>query len=584
MKSLITLLRNMKVRHKIIMIYMAVGLVPLLAVGVIAYTNINKLVTQRELENYHNVLSLTVTAMDSDIKVYNNLSNYIAYNETIADIVSSDYNNDYDFYKKLTSTLDPMITSATNFHTDINRVTIYTRKDIVAHGTTLMPITTIQNESWYKKALASDTPYWVVDSKNKTVLNVRRMPALERKNRVGILVIQLDYNQLFKRFSVLGKYNYGVYVGAEGQAIYHYDGMINPQDELGFKSAIADAKKNNSRVIKATSSETAWNVYFYRSTMSLTRAHMQKDFVFLGTILLIMVFVSILSLRWTSKFIVDRIEALTRNAKAIQNGKLEVDVTSEDKDEIGTLIRAFGQMVERIKFLIEEVFESKLNEKNYEMRALQQQINPHFLYNTLSMINFMALESGQNDISKITLSLSDFYRTALNKGNNTCSLGDELKNMNAYLDIQQMMHDYEFELDVLIDDELKDYETPNLILQPIVENAIGHGIDLLEDRKGVLRVYAASTDDEIYIMVEDNGVGMDEETMEKMLSQNSKGYGMRNVNQRIKLLYGEAYGLHIESVIGQGTVVTIRLPKRKFVKKNPSQVDSFQYRKIFTKL
>ena len=570
MKRLRTMIGDMKVRHKIILIYLVVGLIPLIVVALIAYGNINNLVTQRELENYRNVLSLTVTSMDSDIKVYNNLSNYIAYNETIADIVSSDYSNDYDFYKKLTTTLDPMITSVSNFHTDINRVTIYTRKDIVAHSTTLMPITEIQHKSWYKKALKSDMPYWVVNTKEHTILNVRLMPTLERKNKLGILVIQLDYDQLFKRFEKLDKYNYGVYVGNEGKVIYAYDNMINDQDQLTFQKAQKLAQSNTQKVITDTSSETPWKVYFYHSSMSLIRAHMQKDFLFLVTILLIMVFVSIMALRGTSKFIVDRIEALTRNAKAIQDGKLEVDVTSEDKDEIGTLIRAFGQTVERIKFLIEEVYESKLNEKNYEMRALQQQINPHFLYNTLSMINFMALESGQNDISKITLSLSDFYRTALNKGNNTCSLGDELKNMNAYLDIQQMMHDYEFELDVLVDDELKDYETPNLILQPIVENAIGHGIDLLEDRKGILSVYATSTDDEIYIMVKDNGVGMDEETMEKMLSQNSKGYGMRNVHQRIKLLYGEDYGLHIESIIGQGTVVTIRLPKRKFVKKNPS--------------
>ena len=143
MKRLRTIIGDMKVRHKIILIYLAVGLIPLIVVALIAYGNINNLVTQRELENYRNVLSLTVTSMDSDIKVYNNLSNYIAYNETIADIVSSDYSNNYDFYKKLTSTLDPMITSATNFHTDIDRVTIYTRKDIVAHGTTLMPITAI---------------------------------------------------------------------------------------------------------------------------------------------------------------------------------------------------------------------------------------------------------------------------------------------------------------------------------------------------------------------------------------------------------------------------------------------------------
>ncbi|WP_173437666.1 sensor histidine kinase, partial [Sharpea azabuensis] len=239
-------------------------------------------------------------------------------------------------------------------------------------------------------------------------------------------------------------------------------------------------------------------------------------------------------------------------------------------DEIGQLITGFGHMINRIKFLIEEVYESKLAQKNYEMRALQQQINPHFLYNTLSMINFMAIESGQNDISKITLALSDFYRTALNKGHNTTSLADELKNMNAYLDIQQMMHDYEFDLDIEIDDDIMDYETPNLILQPIVENAIGHGIDLLEDRKGVLKVYATVDEENVYIMVEDNGVGMDQETINTMLSQNSKGYGMRNVNQRIKLLYGEEYGLHIESIVGQGSVVIIRLPKRKY-EKRPDQ-------------
>ena len=200
------------------------------------------------------------------------------------------------------------------------------------------------------------------------------------------------------------------------------------------------------------------------------------------------------------------------------------------------------------------------------MRALQQQINPHFLYNTLSMINFMAIETGQNDISRITLSLSDFYRTSLNKGRNTCSLADEIKNMNAYLDIQMMMHDYDFDLDIQIEDEIMECETPNLILQPIVENAIGHGIDLLEDRKGIIKIYATTTENHVYIMVEDNGVGMDEATIDKMLAKNSKGYGMRNVNERIKLIYGPEYHLHIESVVGQGTVITIKLPKKIYQK------------------
>ena len=102
-------------------------------------------------------------------------------------------------------------------------------------------------------------------------------------------------------------------------------------------------------------------------------------------------------------------------------------------------------------------------------------------------------------------------------------------------------------------------------MQPIVENSIKHGIDLIEDdRRGIIKVYATKEDDQIYIMVEDNGVGMDQETFEIMLSQNSKGYGMRNVNERIKLYYGEQYGVYIESVINEGTVITVKIPERKY--------------------
>lgn len=571
MNKIKTLFRDMKVRKKIIVIYVFVELLPLVLIVAVAYTNIAHLVTQREIENYQNVLDMAVSNVDSDVKVYNNLSNYISYNDTIAQIVNTNYGNDYDAYEQLTTTLDPMISSVTNFHTDVKQVTIYTKNATIAHGTTWLPLKEIQKKSWYKSALSSDTPRWIIDQKQKTVLNVRRMPTLERQNQVGILVITLDYNDLFKSFDELEKYNYGIYVADEHGVIYSHDNILDDQDLLSFKEVKKLSKQKNNRVLMATSKEAGWKVYFYRSRLSLTSAHMERDVLFLIFALGIVVILSLIAMHWMSKYLVDRIEALTKNAESIQEENLEVTVKSNDHDEIGTLIRSFGTMVEKIKFLIGEVYEAKLNQKNYEMRALQQQINPHFLYNTLSMINFMAIESGQNDISKITLSLSDFYRTALNKGSNICSIADELKNMNAYLDIQQMMHDYEFEVDITVDDEIKGYETPNLILQPIVENAIGHGIDLLEDRKGVLSVYATATEDEVYIMVEDNGVGMDEETKEHMLSQNSKGYGMRNVNQRIKLLYGEEYGLHIESVVGEGTVVTIRLPKRKFVKRDPQR-------------
>lgn len=220
-------------------------------------------------------------------------------------------------------------------------------------------------------------------------------------------------------------------------------------------------------------------------------------------------------------------------------------------------------MLIRIKQLIEEVYESKIKQKEYEMRALQAQINPHFLYNSLSLINWIALEQNSEEISKITLAMSSFYRTALNKGNNILSLKDEIENMKSYLQIQLIMHDYEFDTEIQVEEGLEDYIVLNLILQPMVENAIDHGIDLKIDGRGKLIVTAKSDGDDILIVVEDNGIGMEQKIIDTILTQQSKGYGLRNVNERIKLYYGQQYHLTIESQLGVGTKIITRIPKQK---------------------
>ena len=139
--------------------------------------------------------------------------------------------------------------------------------------------------------------------------------------------------------------------------------------------------------------------------------------------------------------------------------------------------------------------------------------------------------------------------------------------MKAYLDIQLMMHDNNFDIQCDVDDDILECETLNLILQPIVENSIKHGIDLIEtDKRGLIKIYATKNDGVIYVMIEDNGVGMNQNTIDIMLSQNSKGYGMRNVNERIKLYYGEEYGIYIESVMNEGTIITVKIPEKEFSK------------------
>ena len=244
----------------------------------------------------------------------------------------------------------------------------------------------------------------------------------------------------------------------------------------------------------------------------------------------------------------------------VKKGNLEVTVASDAQDEIGELIRGFGNMVEYIKTLIEEVYEGRISLKEYEMKALQAQINPHFLYNSLSLINWKAIEADEKDISKITLALSKFYRTALNKGNNVLPLEDEISNVKSYLDIQLMMHDYEFDVEIDIDESMYFYDTPNLILQPLIENAIDHGIDLKTEGRGKITIRGWQDENNMYLSVEDNGAGMEEAVANAILTRKSKGYGVRNVNDRIRLIYGPEYGLTIESKVGQGTKITIRFP------------------------
>ena len=158
MNKFVQFFRNMKVRYKIIMIYFVFGLFPLIFIGTLFFSQIKDSVIKQVQTSTSNTIELATSSLDSNIKVYNNLSDYLAYNETVANIVSNDTNDQFDFYKELDKTLDPMLLSVANFHTDLEQVTIYARDDIVQHGSTLAPITQIENESWFKKASQSDTP------------------------------------------------------------------------------------------------------------------------------------------------------------------------------------------------------------------------------------------------------------------------------------------------------------------------------------------------------------------------------------------------------------------------------------------
>nr|WP_269846978.1 histidine kinase [Paenibacillus sonchi] len=254
------------------------------------------------------------------------------------------------------------------------------------------------------------------------------------------------------------------------------------------------------------------------------------------------------------------IHRLHKNMKLIGEGNLEIKVFSDSKDEIGDLIRGFGSMLGRTKTLIDTVYVGEIARKEYEMKALQAQINPHFLYNSLSLINWRAIRIHATDISEMAQLLSTFYRTTLNKGENLILVSDEILNVQSYINIQLIMHSNSFGIDYQIDDSILSCRMPNLMLQPLIENAIIHGIENREDGGGIIHLSGKKEDQSIVFLITDNGIGMEQERLALLLKSQSKGYGLKNVNDRAVVMYGEQYGLTINSIPGEGTQVLLKIP------------------------
>ncbi|MDD7389895.1 MAG: sensor histidine kinase [Lachnospiraceae bacterium] len=278
-------------------------------------------------------------------------------------------------------------------------------------------------------------------------------------------------------------------------------------------------------------------------------------------VVLCSIFVIMLVSYYMSRILVRRIELLTDSVNQIEMGNMVLNLEDDSQDEIGVLIRSFRKMFDQIQALIREVYQSKIARQRLEMQALQAQINPHFLYNTLSLINWKAIGAGEEDISRITLALSDFYRTTLSRGRSFITVESEILNIHSYLEIQLMMHDYEFEVEYDIDPAVNGCYMPKLILQPLVENALEHGLDLKEEGEKKLTISCRGEKETLVFVVRDTGVGMDETTLTRLVKTHTTGYGVNNVNDRLVLLYGDRHRLYIESRPGTGTNVWIRIPR-----------------------
>lgn len=429
----------------------------------------------------------------------------------------------------------------------------------------------VENKEWYKKTIQQNGRlYWYInDDFGKQMISVSRL-VFDIKNfakPIAVISVDMDMSKVASVVSDihLGKTGKVYLVDDKGKLIYSEDKsfLYRYTTKLYNSSSGSDfitINGNKIMVIYNTLPQNGWKLVGMVSMAELNeKAEMIRNFIYL-TALLSLVIAALISL-YFSYSISQPIIKLATEMKKVEKGNFNISVEENWGGEIGVLYSSFNYMIKRINELIHEVYLSKIKEKDAELKALQAQINPHFLYNTLDTVNWLAVKHNVPEISKIVNSLASILRYSINKGNDVTTVENELKHVESYITIQKIRFKDKFEVSFNIDKRVLHYKTIKLILQPLVENAIIHGIETYEG-KGKILINGYLDGEKIVFEVINNGNPIDLDLVNKLLdspADDKDSYGIQNVNERIKLYYGEEYGLYYQA-IDSNTVARIVIP------------------------
>lgn len=546
--------RNLRFKYKLIFSYVVLIIIPLLSFGLYSFDQAQKDLLRQVQITLNDNVQKAADDINNKFKKYNTIIDSVSYNTKIADIFNTPYSGLFLLYQQLTDIYDPLTSDLKTYNSDILQIVVYTDNNLPERANSIRSLERLRQASWLPEVIRSGQTRWMLEEQR--LFGIKRMMIGPNNKLQNLLYVEVDPGVAFAVPQQGESRQHAVIVtDSDGAPIYTRN--ETDIDISAFERETADAG-NRRLTIRKIIPEPGWTITYYYPLDSLTMRTGQV----VGTVAAIagLCLLILLVLIWLfSNTLVRRIEYLNKKINQIARGDLQVAMMEDrSRDEIGGLTRGVTQMLGSINRLIREVRESTDTQKKAELKALQAQINPHFLYNSLSLINWKAIKMKATDISLITTSLSKFYRTTLNKGRSVIPIREEIENIRAYLDIQLIMHDHSFDLEFEIDDNLPDLFMVNLILQPIVENAIEHGIDHKKNGRGLLRVTGRLSGDTVEFRIADNGSGMAESEVSRILAEDTEGYGLKNVQSRLQLWYGEPYGIEVNSMAGRGTEVIVR--------------------------
>ncbi|WP_342046790.1 cache domain-containing sensor histidine kinase [Bacillus sp. OTU530] len=571
-------LKNYRLRTRLIITYILLTLVPMTILLYISYHQYMKSIEERVGEYIPKVLDQANSNIDKQMSELENLPELLYNSSQVLSILRKD---SYLYQS--------------NLHNDRFLVNSYLSRTYLTDKSPILGIFVWSKDRLFSSTKVSYSGFHKAPNfreaesivlQNETDLAFQGKPPFflmskqiqdfENRKNIGTisLAVQLSFiGDILMEIKDQNKAEMWV-MNQQGRVIYHTNheqiGTVEDINQYPITNGSFTSYKNGERqlVSVSKSEKMNWTIVHRIPVKYLTvKAELVKDvtILFFAIIGLATVIISIF-MAWDVSRPIHNLSNLMKN---VEKGDFEVDLKVDSRDEIGILAQSFNSMVSKIRELIQQNYHIELRQKQAELYALQSQINPHFMYNTLETIS-MAVEEGEDDtVVEMVALLGGMMRFSLSNKNRIVAFNKEVEHIENYLTIQKYRFDERLDFHIQSDINLHHYYSPKFILQPIIENCIKHGLETRR-RKLTIGIYIKKIQgtEDIIVSVQDDGTGINKETLEEInsllksdpIARRDSGFGLINVHARILMLFGEEYGLTVESRVKNGTVVMIRIP------------------------
>lgn len=574
-------LQNVSIRYTIYIYFTVSALVAIMLIGISLYGRLSSQLTATIQEENQAMISQVNRSVDSYLRTIMKLSDSLYYGVVKnADLSAAPVNNEFTLLYD-------------NNKDYISNIALLSKEGELLEAVPAARLKTgldVTTEDWFKNTLLRTdnlhftTPHvqYIFDTNEnqyRWVITLSRAVEITQGTSTdqGVLLLDISYGslqQLLDNIS-LGSGGYLYMISSGGELIYHPQMQLIDAGQVEENIAVASSYRDGNyqevfhgekRDITVKSvGYTGWKIIGVTPEKGFSLNNL-KTKLFVVFIIAFFLFILVIINAYISSRITTPIQELEKSVNALEAGELDTEVYMGGSYEIKHLGRSIGDMARRIQVLMDDIVAEHESKRKSEFDTLQSQINPHFLYNTLDIIVWMIENEQKNEAVKVVTALARFFRISLSKGKSIITVRDELEHVRNYLMIQQMRFKNKFSYRIESEPDTLELASLKLMLQPLVENAIYHGMEFM-DGDGEITVHAYLENGDLWITVQDNGLGMTKEQVDSLFTENShvssrrgSGIGVKNVNERIRLYFGESYGLAIDSEPDVGTTIRIHLP------------------------